>query len=302
MKLGALLDRERVVVPLGGDTLREAARELIDAVVRSGMARDSTKLEALVADPFPKGIVSVGGQAFLLHFRTDAVSRLGVALGVSRESVRREHDSTRLAKVVVMIVAPRPEVGTFLQVAGAFGRVMSRSEIAEGLIAAKTPEDVLNLKSLTEIELPETLTVHDLMRQPVRSIRGDATLAEAARVMIAHDISALPVVSETGEVTGMLSYRELLRHVLPSYVRRVSGEVQVRPRTVADRASSQHPEDAVVREAMSRSVLCVSEDQTLADIATVMVKKDVDYLPVVREGVLVGSLTRGDLVRRLFGP
>jgi CBS domain-containing protein len=52
---------------------------------------------------------------------------------------------------------------------------------------------------------------------------------------------------------------------------------------------------------MDRSVLCVSEDQTIADVATMMVNKDADRFPVVREGVLVGFITRGDIVRRVLG-
>ena len=63
-----------------------------------------------------------------------------------------------------------------------------------------------------------------------------------------------------------------------------------------------NPESLAVREVMDRSVLCVSEDQTLADVANMMVNKDVDRFPVVREGALVGFLTRGDIVRRLFAP
>jgi CBS domain-containing protein len=50
---------------------------------------------------------------------------------------------------------------------------------------------------------------------------------------------------------------------------------------------------------MSRAVLCVSEDQTLSDVANLMNNKDVDRFPVVREGVVVGFLTRADLIRRL---
>jgi CBS domain-containing protein len=54
-----------------------------------------------------------------------------------------------------------------------------------------------------------------------------------------------------------------------------------------------------VREAMTRSVLCLSEDQPLADVASLMNAKDVDRFPVVRDGVVVGFLTRADLIRRL---
>jgi CBS domain-containing protein len=57
-----------------------------------------------------------------------------------------------------------------------------------------------------------------------------------------------------------------------------------------------------VREAMARSVLCLAEDQTLGDVANLMSTKDLDRFPVVREGVVVGFLTRADVIRRLIAP
>jgi CBS domain-containing protein len=52
---------------------------------------------------------------------------------------------------------------------------------------------------------------------------------------------------------------------------------------------------------MARSVLCVSDDQTVADAAHLLASKDVDSAPVVQDGVLRGFVTRADLVRRLMG-
>jgi CBS domain-containing protein len=49
-------------------------------------------------------------------------------------------------------------------------------------------------------------------------------------------------------------------------------------------------------------VLCVSPDQPLAEAASILSNKDVDRVPVVRGGRLVGLLTRGDVVRKLIGP
>jgi CBS domain-containing protein len=51
---------------------------------------------------------------------------------------------------------------------------------------------------------------------------------------------------------------------------------------------------------MDRSVLCLEEDQTVADVAALMLSKDVDRFPVTRDGALVGWVTRGDIVRRLL--
>jgi CBS domain-containing protein len=45
--------------------------------------------------------------------------------------------------------------------------------------------------------------------------------------------------------------------------------------------------------------LCLSDEQPLADVANLMNSKDLDRFPVVREGVVVGFLTRADLIRRL---
>jgi CBS domain-containing protein len=56
-----------------------------------------------------------------------------------------------------------------------------------------------------------------------------------------------------------------------------------------------------VRDVMTRQVLAVAPEQPLAEVASLMVNKDVAHVPVVREGKLVGFLTRGDIVRKLIG-
>ena len=96
----------------------------------------------------------------------------------------------------------------------------------------------------------------------------------------------------------MLTHRELLRHLIPEYLQRAkSGEV--RGPTKVPRPAGD-PRDLPVREAMARTVLCLGEEQALADVANLMNNKDVDRFPVVREGVVVGFLTRADVIRRLI--
>jgi CBS domain-containing protein len=56
-----------------------------------------------------------------------------------------------------------------------------------------------------------------------------------------------------------------------------------------------------VRDAMTRQVLCVAPEQPIAEVASLMSNKEVDRVPVVRDGRLVGFLTRGDIVRKLIG-
>ena len=57
----------------------------------------------------------------------------------------------------------------------------------------------------------------------------------------------------------------------------------------------------VARDFMTRTVLCVSEGQALVEAANMMVNRDVEQLPVVREGELVGFVTRDSILRALTG-
>jgi CBS domain-containing protein len=52
---------------------------------------------------------------------------------------------------------------------------------------------------------------------------------------------------------------------------------------------------------MTRSVLCVSEEQALSEAANMMVNRDVEQIPVVREGELVGFVTRDSILQALRG-
>ena len=56
-----------------------------------------------------------------------------------------------------------------------------------------------------------------------------------------------------------------------------------------------------VRDVMTRPVICVPPHQRVAEVAALMSSKDVERVPVVHEGRLVGFLTGGDIVRKLIG-
>jgi len=93
-----------------------------------------------------------------------------------------------------------------------------------------------------------------------------------------------------------------LRYLMPDYVQRTQKRRAPGLDPQPGQRGSADPRLTPVREAMARSVLCVSEDQTCSDVANLMNSKDVDRFPVVREGVVVGFLTRADVIRRLIAP
>lgn len=294
MRLADLLSPQRVVVPLGAATLEEGLRTLVAACVADGRVGDVARLERAIRDAWPEDTVSLGPHAWLPHFRTDAVPALVVALGIGdapvsggeREPAFRDIPTPRM---ILLIVAPPRDSAPYLQAVAAFARVLARPAVAEALLAARSAEEVLALPALREVELEGQLLVRDLMRAQVVALRPEDTLQAAARQLQEQGVEALPVVGQAGEVVGLLSHRELLKLLVPGAVHRVTAGPAGEARTL------------LVRDAMARSVLCISEDQTLAEAAHLLATKDVERVPVVKDGILRGSVTRADLVRRLLG-
>ena len=302
MKLRDVLRPEHIVVPLVAATVKQATEVLADRLVAAGAVADAQRLNAVIRHTWPEDMVSVGEHAFLPHFRTEAVRSLATAVGISPTPIRWEKDPHRSARVVIFIVAPLRDAALYLQVVGAFARTLADPETVLALLAARTPDQVVAVAALDVVELPSQLTVRDVMTPQAVTVGPDRTLGDVARLMVERDIRALPVVDEGGALIGMITHRELLRFLMPHFVQRTkTGEFHAPTRSQLQRGSSD-PQLIPAREAMARSVLCLAEDQTLSDVANLMSSKDVDRFPVVREGVVVGFLTRADVIRRLIAP
>jgi CBS domain-containing protein len=293
MKLSDLLTADRIVVPLAADDLPRAARELFAKLVASGAVSQPDRLRERVEEERPEDLVGMGNKAFLLHYRSDAVRELVVAFGTAPSPIERElgeSEETQSARIILLVAAPPRQAALYLATVGAFARLLSKPHVVEAVLAQSTPEALAALPVFAEVEVRDQLAVRDLMTSRPRSVSPDTPLRDAALDMVRAGVAGLPVVDDAGRVIGMLSQRELLQHMLTSYLQRG-----------ATPPPGSDPRARTVRDVMTRQVMCVSPEQPLAEVASMMINKDVDRVPVVREGTLVGFLTRGDIVRKLIG-
>ena len=295
MKLGGLISSDRIVVPLPAGPLPVAANALLERL--AGAVDDMARLRQRMEEDRPEDMVAMGDRAFLLHFRTDAARDLVVALGTAAQPISRDlgDGEQQCARIVLFIVAPPRLAAPYLQTLGAFSRLFSQPALVEAMLAERTAQGLARLLANAEYEAPERLSVRDIMTAEPRVVSADTPLRQAAQDMVRAGIGGLPVVDEQGRVIGMLSERELMRHLLSAYLH--GGSAGATTTTKAPPGAGRR----LVRDVMTRQVLCVSPDQPLAEVASIMTSKDVDRVPVVGGGRLVGLLTRGDIVRKLIG-
>lgn len=295
MKLSDFVVPSRVLVPFAYDTLDDARSALLERLVASGAIDDIERLQSRVAEERGEDMVAIEEHAFLLHYRTDTATSLQVAIGVCREGILRTIDeaTSQRAPVLVIVVGPPRLAARQLQVVRALGRVLAKRESIDALLDAQSPEALVRLPMLVEQDLPEQLLVRDLMTERARTTKPDVPLRHAARELISSGLGALPVVDDEQRLLGLLSERELMRHLLASEVLSDGSSHSPSPLFASQKT---------VGDVMTRQVLCVAPEQPVAQVAALMSNKGVERVPVVREGRLVGFLTRGDIIRKLIGP
>jgi CBS domain-containing protein len=294
MKLREFLVAERVIVPLESRTLDQAGAELLERLLQAREVLDAGKLQRRVNEARAEDVVAMGDRAFLLHYRSDGAGQLLVAMGVAPAPLCRRPpgEDEQCARVVLLVVTPPRQAARYLQIVGGFARLLRQDDVLAAVHAARSPRELVELEAFGGYQLQEQLTVRDVMTDRPRTVAADTPLKEAARTMVRAGLGALPVIDEDRHVVGMVSEREVIRHLLTTQVF-----------TGPDVRSSLSPLSGprTVRDVMSRQVMCVAPEQPIAEVASLMSNKDVDRVPVVREGQLVGFLTRGDIVRKLIG-
>jgi len=89
MKLRDFVSADRVVVPLAASSLAEATEALLTAIEPAATTADAAKLRRRMDEMRAEDLLVVGGRAFLLHYRAEAVRDLRVALGVAPQPIAR---------------------------------------------------------------------------------------------------------------------------------------------------------------------------------------------------------------------
>jgi CBS domain-containing protein len=151
--------------------------------------------------------------------------------------------------------------------------------------------------------MPRSTPVRQVMTTDVVTFKPDESVESAARRLSDRRLGGAPVVDAAGAVVGLLEDDDLIvqdaRLHFPTVITVLGAYLELP-------SSQRHFEEdlrravgATVADVMDRRAPTCSEDDTLEEVATVMHERNVSRLPVVRDGKLVGIISRGDIVRAL---
>lgn len=144
---------------------------------------------------------------------------------------------------------------------------------------------VLTNQELKEIEnylrgklrklLPYNLLAKNIMSYPVETITPDTTISEAHKIMTRYGYGGLCVL-EKDKLVGIISRRDV------------------------EKALNMKLSKRKVKSFMSKPVITVDPDTPLSFVEQLFVERDIGRVPIVKDGKVLGIITRQDILKFHF--
>jgi CBS domain-containing protein len=150
-----------------------------------------------------------------------------------------------------------------------------------------------------------SVRIAEIMSSPAVTVFEETELEEVARVMTEHGIGGVPVLDRQGRLAGIVTDSDFAgeeRYVpfsLPAIKQpTLFGEwTQGEPFEALCERARRLPARAV----MSSPVVTASVEESIETVVERMLRSDVNRIPVVRGGELVGVVARHDLLKLMLG-
>ncbi|WP_027857469.1 CBS domain-containing protein [Marinobacterium jannaschii] len=121
--------------------------------------------------------------------------------------------------------------------------------------------------------------VNEMIHPVITPLRPEMNLSQAVDLILDADMTGLPVVDDHLHVVGFLSEHDCIPFLI--------------------KGSYHCDSRALVADMMHKQPLTVSPGDSIIDLAQMMMGAKPKVYPVIREGVLLGVITRGHIMREL---
>ncbi|MCQ6273948.1 CBS domain-containing protein [Bacillus sp. V3B] len=147
------------------------------------------------------------------------------------------------------------------------------------------------------------MRAHEIMKKQVIKVKEHDSVQSVIRKFMEYDISGLPIVNDRNKIVAYISDGDIMRFIgKPNDI--VIGTLFFAQAFKVDEDEfeerAQKVRELNVMEIAQKTVYKVKWDEKIENIAAILGKKQIKRLPVERNGVLVGIISRGDVIRNTF--
>jgi CBS domain-containing protein len=121
------------------------------------------------------------------------------------------------------------------------------------------------------------ISLEKIMTKDVVTVGRTADIYDAIRMMADGNITGLPVVDEDEKLVGVVTEKDVMRYLL---------------NTQSTKGKAQ--------DCMTTDVVSVNVNDTLLNVISILVNNGFRRVPIVSEGMLVGIISRSDIILYMF--
>jgi CBS domain-containing protein len=138
----------------------------------------------------------------------------------------------------------------------------------------------------------------DYMSKKIKSVRPDMNAKKALQLLIKSKTSGLPVIDRTGAVVGVFTEKEVLKAILPSYIKYVGAFIYGED-TKSELKKLCRLEKCTVKDVMRTEVPTISPETSLTEVSKIMLTRSERRVIVTKGKKAIGVITRSDVVKAL---
>ncbi|MFL9825770.1 CBS domain-containing protein [Rhodoplanes sp. SY1] len=139
----------------------------------------------------------------------------------------------------------------------------------------------------------------DIMTTTLVTVTPDTAVADVAAILLENRISGVPVVDPAGRPVGIVSEGDLVRraeagtgHERSWWLKLLMGREGLAAEFVKEHARR-------VADVMTRELVTATPDTPVAEIASLLERHRIKRVPIVKDGRLVGIVSRANLLHAL---
>ncbi|MEA1960102.1 MAG: CBS domain-containing protein [Bacillota bacterium] len=146
------------------------------------------------------------------------------------------------------------------------------------------------------------MLAREVMTREVITVGPEEQVEHVAQLLVEHKISGIPVVDKDGEIMGIVTEKDLMVKAsefrMPFYLTLFDSIIFLE-NPIRFSNNLKKYTAVTVKDAMTKKVFTVGEDEELSNIVAIMQRHNINRVPVVRNGKLVGIVTRNDIIKSL---